>query len=356
MNKRVVLGLSGGVDSAVAGLLLKQAGYEVIAVMLRTWRANITEPAPGDLTDEASENAEKIARKLDIPFQVRDIRAFFKKKVVDYFLESYTQGTTPNPCIRCNREVKWHSLFASADEYGADWVATGHYARVNRQVGQVQLHKAVDIHKDQSYFLCHLSMQDLERTLLPNGKYTKEQVRLLATQADLPVATRSESQDLCFLEGQDYRPFLAQYHPDALQPGKIVDTAGRLLGEHSGLANYTIGQRRGLGISSEQPLYVLFKNPSRNLLVLGSKDELGRDHFLVEIGNWIDGEMPARLVGVEVKIRSQARPVPASIVKENSNLYQVELSQTLRDITPGQFAVFYRGEVVLGCGEIQQFN
>ena len=347
-SKKVVAALSGGVDSSVAAALLKQQGYEVIGVTLRLW----TDPARQPASDSVAA-AQQAAEALKIPLHVVDIAGQFRQEIVQFFLNGYARGVTPNPCVRCNRLVKWGVLLGEAEKLGADYLATGHYAR-KRQMedGRWQLLRAVDKSKDQSYVLHVLTQAKLGRAIFPVGEFPKAKIRDLARNLGLPAATRRESQDLCFLAGEDYRDFIRRNAPGIAQPGPILDRQGRHLGEHKGLAYYTIGQRKGLNVPSPVPLYVLAKDPAANSLVVGVEEELGtRTLTAVEV-NWIAGEPPARQFHAQVKTRYTAREAPAEIEVLAENRVEVRFEALQRDITPGQAAVFYEEDLLLGGGTI----
>lgn len=349
---KVVIAMSGGVDSSVAAALLKQQGYEVIGMMLRLWSQPGREDSNRCCTPDSMALARRAAAKLGIPFYVIDVREIFHRTVVSYFLEGYAAGLTPNPCLVCNRQIRWTFLLDHALGLGADFMATGHYARIENEGKRTKLLRAVDRSKDQSYVLHVLTQEKLKRALFPIGKYTKTQVRALAAQFGLPTAQRPDSQDLCFLAGDDYRDFLRRNAAWMLRPGEIVNREGRALGRHSGLANYTIGQRKGLGVSSPLPLYVLAKDVENNALIVGAQDELGADELTARGVNWIAGEPPAGPIRAEVKIRYRARQAGAEVTPLEDGQARVRFDAPQRDITPGQAAVFYDGDVVLGGGII----
>ncbi|MGQ9849711.1 MAG: tRNA 2-thiouridine(34) synthase MnmA [Aggregatilineaceae bacterium] len=351
---RVVVAMSGGVDSSVAAALLVEQGYDVIGMMLRLWAEDCEEGGanrcctPGQMAD-----ARRIARQLGIPFYVIDTQEIFRRTVVQFFIDRYVAGQTPNPCLECNRTIRFEWLLQHALTIGADYLATGHYARVERDPdGTVRLLKARDSAKDQSYVLSVLSQEKLRRALFPVGDYTKPEVRALAQARGLPVASKHDSQDLCFLADGDYRRFLRQHAPDAMRPGPILTRDGRQLGTHSGLPNYTIGQRKGLGISYPQPLYVLATDPARNALIVGTAAELGQSSLVAGRVNWIAGAPPAPYFRAEIKIRYKARPAWGAVSVLDDGRVTVRFDAPQRDITPGQGAVFYQGEVCLGGGII----
>jgi tRNA-specific 2-thiouridylase len=350
----VVVAMSGGVDSSVAAALLVEQGYPVIGMMLRLWSEEGCEDENRCCTPDAMAQARRVAAILGIPFYAVDGRERFRASVVQDFLEGYHRGLTPNPCIVCNRSVRWGYLLEQAQSAGAGYMATGHYARLRQMpTGTVELLRARDDHKDQSYVLSGLNQAQLAHTLLPLGEYTKPEVRELARKYQLPVAERPDSQDLCFLGQGDYRSFLARHMPEAVRPGPIVTRDGRVLGEHQGLAFYTIGQRKGLGVASALPLYVLQKDLEGNRLVIGAESELGQQAMQVRAINWIAGEAPAESFMAEVKIRYKATFAQATVFPLAGDRARVVLVEPARDITPGQLAVFYNGERVVGSGWIE---
>jgi tRNA-specific 2-thiouridylase len=353
--KRVVVAMSGGVDSSVAAALLKERGFEVTGMMLRLW----SEPGKDDsnrcCTPESMAVARRVAAKLDIPFYVIDAKEIFRETVVQYFLEGYSRGQTPNPCLVCNRRIRWTFLLEHALALGADFMATGHYARLQyAEDGRVKLLRAADTSKDQSYVLHVLGQDKLKRALFPVGDYVKPEIRRLAEIFQLPAASRRDSQDLCFLGGGDYRDFLRRNRPEALTPGKILAADGAVLGEHSGLANHTIGQRKGLGISSSSPLYVLCKDAAANTLIVGSEAELGSYQLTAGEMHWTSGETIEKPFRAHVQTRYTAKEQPAEVIPlESGGRVRVLFDSPQRDITAGQAAVIYQDEVVLGGGIIQ---
>ena len=350
--KKVVVAMSGGVDSSVTAAMLVEQGYEVIGMMLRLWSEPGSEAANRCCTPDAMALARRIAASLDIPFYAVDARQVFHDTVVNYFIDGYTQGVTPNPCLVCNRHIRWEFLLQRALTLGADFMATGHYARVQAdESGRFQLLRAVDRKKDQSYVLHVLDQEQLSHALFPLGGYTKSEVRQMAQRYGLPVAERPDSQDLCFLGNNDYREFLARIAPQVQSPGPILDRQGKRLGDHQGLAFYTIGQRKGLGIAAPQPLYVLEKDLGQNALIVGHKEELGSRYLSAENINWIVSP-PDEPFRAEVKIRYQAEEAWGTVTPTGERQAQVEFDQPLRDITRGQAAVFFDGERCLGGGII----
>ncbi len=350
---KVVVAMSGGVDSSVAAALLKEQGYDVTGMMLRLWSQPGKEESNRCCTLDSQLLARRVANKLDIPFYVVDAKDAFRDVVVEYFLDGYSRGETPNPCLMCNRHIRWGVLRDHALALGADFLASGHYARLKRKDdGEIQLLRGVDRGQDQAYVLHVLTQVKLRQSLFPVGEYPKSEIREMAQKYDLPVASRADSQDLCFLAGGDYRDFLREYAPQTTQPGEIVASDGVVLGEHDGLAFYTIGQRKGLGIAAPAPLYVLAKNVATNQLLVGTADELGSQEMNVDKINWIAGRAPDEPIRAEVKIRYAAKEAWAEIVPIGASQAQITFDAPQRDITLGQSAVFYDGEICLGGGII----
>ncbi len=358
-NARVVVAMSGGVDSSVAAALLLRQGYDVIGMMMRLWSDEAMGGAEHNqcCTPGQMSNARRVADKLGIPFYVLDSKDVFRDTVVQYFIDQHRAGYTPNPCLECNRHIRFDWLLRHAIALDADYLATGHYARISAGPdGQWLLKKGLDPGKDQSYVLSVMRQEQLARTLFPVGEYPKSQVRRLASELGLHSANKKDSQDLCFLGKNDYRDFLQAHAPDMMIKGPIVTTSGDVLGEHHGLSNYTIGQRKGLGISYREPLYVLAMNPFRNALVVGTRGELGCDILLAERFNWVSGAPPAKAIRAQVKIRYRSQPQAALVQALADGRARVEFDEPLRDITPGQAAVVYQEDVCLGGGLIAKFE
>ncbi len=366
MHERVVVAMSGGVDSSVAAALLVEQGYEVIGVMLRLWSEGLSVSPPSRAlleetmqvgsnrccSVESIHDARAVADRLGIPFYVINAEQPFKENVVDPFIQEYVAGRTPNPCLACNRRVRFGFLLTYARSLGARYLATGHYARVRRGAdGLYQLWRGADRSKDQSYVLSVLGQAELAQALFPVGEYTKPEVRALAAARGLPTASRVESQDLCFIADGDYRRFLAEHAAQAIRPGPILDRQGRRLGTHRGLPFYTIGQRSGLGIAAPQPLYVLALDTTRNAVIVGTAAELGQRWLRAAQVNWIAGRPPAGPLEAAVQVRYRAEAVPATILP-GADTFEVHLDEPLRAVTPGQAAVIYDGEICLGSGII----
>lgn len=352
-KRKVVVAMSGGVDSSVAAALLVEAGHEVTGMMLRLWSEPDREASNRCCTPDSMAEARRVANQLGIPFYVVDAKKAFRDVVVESFLQGYSQGVTPNPCLVCNSQIRWGVLLENALNMGADYLATGHYAQVRRnEDGLMELYRGVDPNKDQSYVLSVLDQSRLARTTLPVGSYSKPEVRAMARKFGLAAAERADSQDLCFLAGQDYRDFLGKYAPEAIEHGKIVAADGKILGRHSGLANYTIGQRKGLGITAEKPLYVLEKRVEENVLVVGDEGALGHCRLSADQVNWIAGVAPGERFHAEVKVRYRSVFHAAIVIPICTDRVEIEFEAPVRDITPGQRAVIYSNDQVLGGGNI----
>ena len=349
---KVVVAMSGGVDSSVAAALLKEQGYDVMGMMLRLWSEPGKEESNRCCTPDSMAQARRVAAKLDIPFYVIDAKDVFRETVVQYFLDGYARGETPNPCLICNRKIRWTFLLDHALALEAEYMATGHYVRIQKdQTGQSQLLRAVDRSKDQSYVLHVLTQDKLKHALFPVGEYPKTEIRAIAERFGLPTASRKDSQDLCFLAGEDYRNFLQRNAAEMLHPGEIVTREGSSVGTHTGLANYTIGQRKGLGLASLVPLYVLGKDSSTNSLIVGTQEELGSRELIAREVNW-QVELPQEPFRAEVKIRYTAREAGALVTPIESDQVLIQFDEPQRDITAGQAAVFFQGDLLIGGGII----
>jgi tRNA-specific 2-thiouridylase len=346
--------MSGGVDSSVAAALLVEQGYEVIGLMLRLW-AEPGGAANRCCTPDAVADARRVAAQLDIPFYVRDYKDTFKQTVVDFFIEGYAQGVTPNPCVVCNRDIRFDKLLREALSLGGDYLATGHYAWVQQnEAGQFQLLKGIDPGKDQSYILYTLTQERLARVMFPLGRHTKGEIRQIAEAKQLPVFNRPDSQDLCFLGQGDYRAFLQRRAPEVVRPGPILNSGGKVLGQHQGLAFYTIGQRKGLGLAAPEPLYVLRMDSASNSLIVGTVDELGQTELNAGQVTYVSGRPPAGPIQITAKIRYKAQEVEATLTPLPEARARLTFATPLRDITPGQAVVFMDGDQILGGGIIEK--
>jgi tRNA-specific 2-thiouridylase len=349
-HARVVVAMSGGVDSSVAAALLVEQGYNVIGVMMRLW----SEDENRCCTPQAVDDARRVAGQLSIPFYLVNYETEFQACVVDPFVIEYSRGRTPNPCLACNRHIRFGHLLRHAQALGADCLATGHYAQVDQAGGFYRLCMGTDRRKDQSYVLYSLGQAELRHTLFPLGPHTKPQVRDLARRKGLPVADREESMELCFVSDDDYRRLLRERAPQALRPGPILDTTGREIGHHQGLAAYTVGQRRGLRIAASEPLYVIRLDSERNALIVGPAHEMGRSKLLASDPRYVKGKPPPGPVRVQAKIRYKANLANATWTPLGDSRASVEFDIQLRDITPGQAVVAYQGDAVLGGAIIDE--
>lgn len=348
--KKVVVGLSGGVDSSVAAASLHAQGYEVIGLTLWLMKGK------GQCCSEGMVDAAFISEQLGIPHHIVDSREVFQKYIIDYLVSGYESGVTPLPCSQCNRTVKFAPMLQYAqEELGATKIATGHYARIHydEATNRYQLWRAVDRNKDQSYFLYDLTQELLAGTMFPLGNQTKEETRRVAAEFDLKTASKPESQDLCLIEAHgSMQDFLDKYINR--KEGDIVDLKGTVLGQHTGIHHYTIGQRKGLGIAAAEPLYVVSLDPVMNRVVVGNRTEGGRENCSVERVNWVSIPEPTTPIQVEVQVRYRSRPVPVTVIPLGGGRLKLAFAEPQFGITPGQAAVFYDGEIVLGGGIIER--
>jgi tRNA-specific 2-thiouridylase len=352
-SARIAVAMSGGVDSSVAAALMAEKSENVFGLMMRLWSAD-PHGANRCCSPEDMALARQVAAQLQIPFYVIDAQEAFKKHVVDPFINGYAQGITPNPCLNCNRHIRWEFLLQHALAMGASHLATGHYARKRLIDGRHRLFRARDRAKDQSYVLSVLGQDQLSYARFPLGDYTKAEVRRVARRLRLPVSERAESQDLCFVASHaDYRAFLQSQGIALPPPGPIIDLDGNVLGQHQGLANYTLGQRKGIGISAPSPLYVHAKELRTNTLVVGPKPTLSYTTFQVDQVNWVAGQSPAKKIHATVMVRYQAPETPAVVVPLSGDRAEIETEMLVPGATPGQAAVFYQEEECLGGGIIQ---
>ena len=353
---KVVIGMSGGVDSSVAAYLLKEAGYDVIGVTMQIWQDKDTcsiEENGGCCGLSAVEDARKVADKLEIPYYVMNFKKEFQENVMDYFAQEYLKGRTPNPCIACNRYVKWESLLTRSLSIGADYIATGHYARVVKlENGRYTLKKSATAAKDQTYALYNLNQHQLSRTLMPVGEYTKDEIREIATRINLPVANKPDSQEICFVPDNDYAKFITEYTNKELPEGNFVTADGEVVGRHKGITHYTVGQRKGLNLALGYPVFVLEIRPETNEVVVGTGDEVFSDRLYANHLNFMSIEDLEGELQVDAKIRYSHKGSRCIIRKIDDDVVECIFEEPQRAITPGQAVVFYDGDYVVGGGTI----
>lgn len=357
MKESVVVAMSGGVDSSAAACLLKSQGYNVIGMTLKTWPKELCDTVPKSQTCCSTrdiEDARSVAARLEIPFYVVEASVPFKSNVMDYFVDSYAKGRTPNPCVVCNRKIKTGILLEKAQALGVERFATGHYASVvwDETRRRYAVRQAVDANKDQSYVLYQLTQEQLSHMVLPMGDLTKARVREIAQEAGLAVADKPESMELCFIPDGDTQGFLKARVPQAFTPGEIVNRSGAVLGTHQGIAAYTVGQRKGLGIAQATPLYVLELDPAANRVIVGEEKELAASTCKVEEVRWMAIAGLTEPLVAQVKVRYRGDKRPARLLPDGESV-RVEFDQPVQGgVSPGQAAVFYEGDVVLGGGWI----
>ena len=351
---RVAMAMSGGVDSSVAAVLLKEQGHEVIGLHMKLYHGpeNGTRPKSCCSLDEAID-ARATCHRLNIPFYVLDCQKEFRESVIDYFVEEYSRGHTPNPCVMCNKEIKSNLLLKKVDELDCDYLATGHYAKIrfNPLIRRQQLIRPQDLRKDQTYFLHSIPANELHRLMFPLADIIKPEVRKIAGIMNLSAANKPDSQEICFVP-KDYRNFLKQELKEVPEPGEFISLSGEVLGEHLGLPFYTIGQRRGLGLSDSTPYYVVKIDKGNNRIVLGKEEDLYSKTIFVYGVNWLSISPPKEKLHVTAKLRYSHQGVPASVFPESDNKVRLELDVAERAVTPGQAAVFYHDEILLGGGWI----
>ena len=356
-KKTVCVGMSGGVDSSVAAYLLKEQGYNVIGVTMQIWQdedADQISEHGGCCGLSAVDDARRVAAQLEIPYYVMNFKEDFRKYVIDYFVDEYRNGRTPNPCIACNRYVKWESLLRRSLSIGGDYIATGHYARVEQLPnGRYTLRVAKGIEKDQTYALYNLTQDQLSKTLMPVGEYNKTQIRQIAADIGIQVANKPDSQDICFVPDHDYASFITQETGKESKPGNFVDEEGNIMGQHRGLIHYTIGQRKGLGISSSTPIFVKELRPQTNEVVLCKSESLfSRDCHVDNINYMAEEKLtgPVKAIG---KIRYSHAGAPCTLYPQPDGTLLAQFDEPQRAMTPGQAAVFYQDDHVLCGGTIE---
>jgi len=357
-KSKVVVAMSGGVDSSVSAGWLKQKGHEVIGISLQLHdMAEDVENKFGtccSLSDIS--DARRVAEKLNIPFYVTNMEERFQKAVIDNFVDEYVNGRTPNPCVKCNEKVKFSTLMDWALDLGADYLATGHYAniRYNEETQEHELLKGMDPEKDQSYFLFTLKQQDLARSIFPVGTFRKDEVRDLARKLELSVAEKPDSQEICFVQARNYKEFVEKKAAiSSIKNGPIVDLTGKVLGEHSGIHQFTIGQRKGIGIASREPLFAVAIRADKNEVVVGPEEALYQKHCTVSHLNWINRRHSQKL---QAKIRYRSKESPVELLPVSDGTAEVYFESPQRAVTPGQAIVFYEGEKVVGGGWIDRAN
>lgn len=355
-KKKVVIGMSGGVDSSVAAYLLKKQGYDVIGATMQIWQdesIDVQEETGGCCGLSAVDDARRVANDLDIPYYVMNFKKEFKENVIDYFIDEYLQGKTPNPCIACNRYVKWESLLDRSLEIGADYIATGHYAQVVQlENGRFTLKKSVTTAKDQTYALYNLTQFQLSHTLMPVGEYTKDEIRAIAKEINLKVANKPDSQEICFVPDNNYAKFIEDNTNVNLVEGNFVDLDGNIIGKHKGIAHYTIGQRKGLNLSMGHPVFVTEIRPDTNEVVIGNADDVYANKLIATNVNFMSIEDLEGKLEVVAKIRYSHSGDLCTIEKMEDNNILCTFQKPQRAITPGQAVVFYDDDIVVGGGTI----
>ena len=357
MNKKVVIGMSGGVDSSVAAYLLQEQGYEVIGITLKVWDSDdpdYVEKEGGCCSISSVDDARRVADNLNIPYYVLNFKELFKTKVIDNFIDEYIDGRTPNPCVACNKYIKFDELLQRAIALGADYVATGHYARVGKEGDRYLLKTATDNKKDQTYALYNLTQYQLEHTLMPCADYTKAEIREIAQKIGLEVFNKKDSEEICFIPDNDHGSYIKRALPNKVKEGNFVDKKGNILGKHKGIVYYTIGQRKGLGIALGIPMFVTDIIPWNNQVVLGSEDDIFKRELIAKDINFIPFDKLTEEMIIGAKIRYSAKPSKARIVPLEDNRIKVIFDEKVRAITKGQSVVFYQGDIVVGGGIIEE--
>ncbi|MEG2353213.1 MAG: tRNA 2-thiouridine(34) synthase MnmA [Clostridium sp.] len=356
MKKKVVIGMSGGVDSSVAAYLLKEQGYEVIGIMMKLSPEDpeYAENEGGCCSLSAVNDARRVADILEIPFYVMNFKKTFKENVIDNFIEEYLEGRTPNPCVQCNKNIKFKDFLKKAQGLGADYIATGHYAQILKEDNRYLLKRGIDDKKDQTYMLYNLTQDQLAHTLMPCGEYNKSKIREIAEQIGLHLFRKKDSQEICFIPDNNHGNFIIKSVGEKVKPGKFVDKYGEFLGHHKGIVYYTIGQRKGLGIALGIPVFVTAINAEKNEIVLGSQEDIFRNELIAKDLNFISFEKLLEPMEVDAKVRYSAKMSKATIYPLGEDKVRVVFEDKQRAITKGQSVVFYKEDFILGGGIIDE--
>ena len=347
--------MSGGVDSSVAAYLLKEQGYDVIGVTMQIWQEDkeYEEREGGCCSLSAVDDARRVADKIGIPFYVLNFRDSFKKNVIDYFIDEYMEGKTPNPCIACNKYLKFDELLKKAQGIGADYIATGHYAKIEEHNGRYILVKSDDDKKDQTYALYNMTQEQLAHTLMPCGEYTKDRIREIAKEIGLDVHNKKDSEEICFISDNNHGKYISEAMPGKVKQGNFVDKDGNILGKHKGIVYYTIGQRKGLGLAMGRPVFVTDINPLTNEVVVGAEEDIFKTDLICKDINFIAFDNLDKSLELKAKIRYSAKPATATMTPLENGKVRVSFKEKQRAITKGQSVVFYLDDLVVGGGIIE---